>query len=277
MINTPLKSARHQEAKALVNQIIKGIERCARTQSMDRVFRDWCASMALAMQNACLIPETPTWRANEDEYLAIVKLHGADTMLKFREMFEQYQEVLMLQPFDDWLGRIFMGLGGESNKGQFFTPYHVSLACAKLAVKKPADGEPITMNEPACGSSGMVIAMLEVLNDMGVDWQKRARIVCGDIDRTCVHMSYVTLSLMGVRAKVLHQDALRLKTWSVWHTPREMLWPIMDYDWSKPAENASECIQVEPDLTEEPKADENTPNPENVEKRKSEPKQMSLF
>lgn len=263
----------------LKSQIVKGIQGLAKTTAPQIVFRHWCEAMALAIQNGCLIHGTQRWKQNEEAYLAIVKAVGSDAMQEFKRLFELYQELLTIDPWNDWLGAIYMESNvGDSKKGQFFTPYDVSRVCAKLSVGVPPDDDsPITIYEPTCGAGGMIVAALEALHENGVNWQRRARIVASDIDTVCVHMCYVTLSLLGVRAKVRHQNTLTLETWSVWHTPREMLWPIMDYDWSKPAENVSECSQIAPDLTKSAQTDENTSKPENAEKRKSKPKQMSLF
>lgn len=263
----------------LKSQIVKGIQGLTKTTSPQVVFRHWCEAMALAIQNACLIPETQRWKQNEEAYLAIVKAVGNDAMHEFKRLFELYQELLTVDPWNDWLGIIYMeSIGGDGNKGQFFTPYDVSKACAELSVGVPPDDDsPITINEPSCGAGGMIVAALDAMNEKGINWQRRARIVASDIDTTCVHMTYVTLSLLGVRAEVLHQNTLTLQTWSVWHTPKAILWPIMDYDWSKPAENASECSQIASESIPEQKTGENTSEPENVEKRKSEPKQRSLF
>lgn len=148
----------------LKSQIIKGIHASSRTTSPQSAFRNWCEAMALALQNACLLPGTPRWKANEEAYKSILKSVGNDTMLRFREMFELYQELLTVSPFHDWLGQIYMELGGDSNKGQFFTPYNISQACAQLVCDAPDGDEPITICEPSCGSGGMIIATLEAMD-----------------------------------------------------------------------------------------------------------------
>lgn len=267
----------------LKSQIVKGIQRLAKTTAPQVVFRHWCEAMALAIQNACLLPGTQRWKQNEEAYLAIVKEVGSDAMQEFKRLFELYQELLTVDSWNDWFGVIYMeSIGGDSKKGQFFTPYDVSLMCAKMSVGFSQDDDsPITINEPSCGAGGMIVAALEVLHERGINYQKRARIVANDIDIVCVHMCYVALSLLGVRAKVMHQNTITLQTWSVWFTPREILWPIMDYGFgserTESEQNASECSQIASESIPEQKTGENTSEPENVENRKSEPKQMSLF
>ena len=48
----------------------------------------------------------------------------------------------------------------------------------------------------------------------------------GDIDSRCVHMTYVTLSLLGVPAVVRLGDALMMKYHEAWFTPAYLMaWP----------------------------------------------------
>lgn len=275
---------------SIVKQIVAGIHKCAKLTSADSAFRDWVAVMALAIQNGCTPKDTRRWKDNEADYMTIVQRVGADNMRRFKEMFELFQDLLELRPFNDWLGIIYMtAIGGESKKGQFFTPYHLSQACAKLSIGVPPDDDsPITINEPSCGAGGMIVAALEAMNEKGINWQRRAKIVASDIDTACVHMCYVTLSLLSVRATVLHQDTLALKTWAVWFTPREILWPVMDYGFGtkspetvhadpEPIQTVPETVQNATESTETKKPSANTSEPQNAPERKSGPIQRSLF
>ena len=102
--------------------------------------------------------------------------------------------------FSDYLGELFMNCGFGSNRnGQFFTPYHVSKLCAKLCIGEPPEDKIITLNEPCCGSGGMVLAAMDVLkNDFGINYTIDCFVDCSDIDLRCVHMTYLQLSLAGV-------------------------------------------------------------------------------
>lgn len=129
--------------------------------------------------------------------------------------------------FNDWLGELFMQSNTSNAKaGQFFTPYDVSKAAAEVAVdkqeteKKKANGEILTISEPACGSGGMILAALDVLaNKCGFNYAANAFVEASDIDSRCVHMCYIQLSLAGVPAIIKQQDALSRQIWSVWYTP----------------------------------------------------------
>jgi hypothetical protein len=280
----------YKKPDSIVKQIVDGIHKCAKLTSPDSAFRDWVAVMAIAIQNGCIHEGTRRWKDNEACYMAIVQRVGADIMQRFAGMFALFQDLLELQPFNDWLGIIYMtAIGGDSKKGQFFTPYHVSLVCAEMTVTAlPDDDSPITINEPTCGSGGMIVAELEVLHKRGINYQQRARIVASDIDTVCVHMCYVTLSLLGVRAKVYHQNTLTLETWAYWFTPREILWPIMDCGFGTKSpetvhaepqtiQTVPETVQNATESTETEKPSANTSETQNAPERKSGPIQRSLF
>lgn len=129
--------------------------------------------------------------------------------------------------FGDWLGELFMQSNtGNSKAGQFFTPYCVSKACAESVINKEVieqkkrDGEILSVSEPACGSGGMILALLDVLyNKYDFNYAQNVFVEASDIDARCVHMCYLQLSLAGVPAIVKQQDTLTRKLYNVWYTP----------------------------------------------------------
>lgn len=129
--------------------------------------------------------------------------------------------------FNDWLGILYMQSNTNNKEaGQFFTPYCISKACAKITVEKEKvdqhkkDGEIFSICEPACGSGGMILAVLDTLyNDYNYNYTENVFVEASDIDVRCVHMCYLQLSLAGVPAIVKQQDALSRKLYNVWYTP----------------------------------------------------------
>ena len=77
--------------------------------------------------------------------------------------------------------------------------------------------------EPTCGAGGLIVASIDELNEAGVNYSWNAFVDCGDIDPRCVHMTYVTLSLLGVPAVVRLGDALMMEYRQNWFTPAYLM------------------------------------------------------
>lgn len=54
----------------------------------------------------------------------------------------------------------------------------------------------------------MIIAVAEVMKNQGVNYQKRLHIVAQDLDWNGLYMTYVQLSLLGIKAIVVQGDTL---------------------------------------------------------------------
>ena len=138
-------------------------------------------------------------------------------------------------PFADWAGELYMDSGTSNGKaGQFFTPYSVSQCMARInfpkdEVKAKLGDDPnrvLTIYEPTCGAGGLIVASIDALAEVGVNYSWNAFVDCGDIDTRCVHMTYVTLSLLGVPAVVRLGDALMMEYRQNWFTPAYLMaWP----------------------------------------------------
>lgn len=140
-----------------------------------------------------------------------------------------------IAPFSDWAGEIYMDSGTSNGKaGQFFTPYSVSRCMAEINLPKEEvlaklEGDSdrvITIYEPTCGAGGLIVASIDALHTAGVNYSWNAFVDCGDIDPRCVHMTYTTLSLLGVPAVVRLGDALTMEYREAWFTPAYLMaWP----------------------------------------------------
>lgn len=137
--------------------------------------------------------------------------------------------------FRDFAGEIYMDSGTCNGKaGQFFTPYSVSQCMARInlpkdEVRAKLGDDPdhvLTIYEPTCGAGGLVVASIDALKEAGVNYSWNVFVDCGDIDPRCVHMTYLTLSLLGVPAVVRLGDALMMDYREAWFTPAYILaWP----------------------------------------------------
>lgn len=174
------------------------------------IFSDWVETCAIAVQNGCCMVHSKVYQEREKTYIDIIRKYTQEEQSEFARMLVLLGDALT-ESISDVLGRIYMSSEmGNKHTGQFFTPFHVSEVCARLGIvtdELPKDGK-LRLNEPACGSGGMLIAACKVLHDSGFDFQRRLEIVAQDLDWKGVYMTYLQLSLIGARATVVQGDTL---------------------------------------------------------------------
>lgn len=217
------------------------------------VFADAVAMMAYSFHNAAHFRQDL-----EDKYMGVAKKYGKEELEQFAELLGLIVKGLE-ERFCDFLGECYMKLGqGNKHAGQFFTPYDASRFCAELAyneasVKRAIEERGyVSIHEPACGSGGMIVAMLEVLKARDINFQRQALIVASDIDSRCAHMCYVTLSLLGAPAIVRIANTLTNETYDTLYTPFYVFnsWrfnrrarAVNEREWT-PVKQASEPMQL---------------------------------
>ena len=193
-------------------KIINKIQSLSGRYSPYNIFSDWIECSALAIQNACTMPHTELWEAREKEYLDIMRRYNKDERFAIRELFFLLVDA-MDEEMTDVLGEVYMAAGlGSKYTGQFFTPFHVSELCAKMALsqweKEYSENGTISLCEPSCGGGGMIIAAVKIIKDAGINPQRALRVVAQDLDWKGVYMTYLQLSLLGIKAKVVQGDTL---------------------------------------------------------------------
>ena len=185
----------------MIEKIAKKIESMSGTYAGYDIFSDWVKALAISISNSTDMIRGKIWQAREDQYMDIARKHGRETMEGFSELSEMLIEALD-QEIQDVLGAVFMA-------GQFFTPFHVSLLTAATSIPKEVSEEkPMVIHEPSTGAGGMIIAVAKILLQRGVNPQRCMRVVAQDLDWKGVYMTYVQLSLLGIRATVVQGDTL---------------------------------------------------------------------
>jgi type I restriction-modification system DNA methylase subunit len=191
-------------------KIVKALNGMSGRYSTYEIFGDWVRCMALSISNMVTLIHGPVWQAREKEYMDTISKYTQEEQQLFCQMFAWLVETLEGEP-DDVLGTIYMEANmGSKATAQVFTPFSLSTMCARLAIdatKLPEEGK-ITLNEPSCGGGGMIIAVARVLQQRGINYQRRLEVVAQDLDWRCVYMCYVQLSLLGIRALVVQGDTL---------------------------------------------------------------------
>lgn len=188
----------------------KIIEELARKRSATvTVFSDFCRMSACALAMG----------TREEEYLSVAKNYSRDELSDLSIAFASLVQEMERNPFADLLGPHYLDCAAHSSKqarGEFFTPPAIAQMIARMTVdvdEVKAEGKPITVNEPACGSGGMVLALAELFAPDGVDL---LRVTAQDINPVAADMCYINLTLWGVPARVILGDTIRMTVTREW-------------------------------------------------------------
>lgn len=170
------------------------------------MFCDWIKLLALSLSNSTELMANRLWKKREEEYLNTIKRYDA-----VKERFVEMSGLLTLaleEEITDVLGSIYMEAGlGNKYTGQFFTPFHISYMTAQTLIPKEIN-ETIKLNEPSTGGGGMILAAARTLLERGYNPQKYLDIVAQDLDWKGVYMTYVQISLLGLKGIVAQGDTL---------------------------------------------------------------------
>jgi len=185
------------------------------------VFRDFVTLAAISMHNAV----SPNERL-EAEYLALIGRYPKEDAQAFPKLLAELVHLLDVEPYDA-LGQLYMTLElGSSHTGQFFTPPELSELMARLAygdVLSKLDKPFVTVQEPACGAGGMILAFAKEMISAGHNPAERMWAHCQDVDRTAALMCYLQLSLWNIPAVVVVGNTLMLEAREVFYTPAHHL------------------------------------------------------
>jgi len=126
--------------------------------------------------------------------------------------------------FHDFLGTLYMEHAlGADEMGQYFSPSSISRLMAGLLMPGAVDTIKregwMTLDEPACGSAGMVIAFAYWMAEKGLNPSEQLYATCTDIDPMVSDMAFIQLALLGIPAKVVTGNTLTLQVSRVRYTP----------------------------------------------------------
>ena len=215
-------------------ELIKLIEKAARTTSTWNVFNDFITVSALSLSNSSdsyhIANSEKVWYEREQRYLKTINKYDENTRPLFPQMFAELVAELQnaaTSHYTDVLGEIFHELEFHNKwAGQFFTPQHISDLMALMTINSETTAKAIkergfiTVNEPCCGAGSLVIGAINAMREMKLNPSKQMLVVANDIDERCVMMCYIQLSLYGVPAVVIQQNTITMQTYgSPWYTP----------------------------------------------------------
>ena len=117
------------------------------------------------------------------------------------------------EPCTDLLGSYYQEINSKATRdgrGDFYTPPEVSELMARMAFnaeKVIADGRPVTVQEPTCGSGGMILQMAKQLAPKEEGLPSHVdlmRVTAIDIAPTSCDMAYVNLTAWGIPSEIVH-------------------------------------------------------------------------
>lgn len=190
-------------------EIVTRINSISGRYSSYEVFTDWVKCCSLSIDNYTTLFHDFAWHKKEQEYLNLVKKYENDEIKIFSDMLGMLCLALE-KKMEDVLGWIYMASRmGSKAAGQFFTPYHLSELCANLTIPDPQEDGKIYLYEPSCGGGGMIIASVAALKNKGFDYQNNLEVIAQDLDWKGVHMCYLQLRLLGVKAVCVQGDTMQ--------------------------------------------------------------------
>jgi type I restriction-modification system DNA methylase subunit len=208
-----------QTTRDYLTTLEHAIRQLSYSQHLFTTFRHFVELSAIAFSN---VADPINKAAREAQYLSIVKQYTPEAFQKFPELLGMLTLCLEHEP-TDVLGVLYHRLELHNEQsGQFFTPYTVCLAMAKMLVhdakQRIEEQEFIRVHEPCVGSGAMVIALAQALREEGINYQQCLHVTAIDLDLLAVHMAYVHCTLLHIPAIIVHGDTLRMKTYSIWRT-----------------------------------------------------------
>ena len=213
-------------------EFIKKLKGLSQSRSAHQVFSDWLEIAAISMHQLPYhsgdLARDNTFERLEQSYMRSIKPYGREELIVFSEMLTIVISSLGSgMGYSDFLGEI----AGEAellNKGggQFFTPYHLCRAIAKMTLgdvyQSVREKGIITVCEPAVGSGSLVIASAEEIDMQAIDPRAHVQFDCTDISRDAFNMAYIQLSALGLQSVVRHGNTLSNEYWEHRPTPQQI-------------------------------------------------------
>ncbi|TXT28365.1 MAG: hypothetical protein FD131_3142, partial [Rhodocyclaceae bacterium] len=169
-------------------EVVRLLRQIAGHRRLWDVWRDFVAFGALEVSIAA---DRSTAVERSAQYGEILKRYDQEEQDLFKECFAHLLCALEVGPCD-FLGSLFMALDlGNSSRGQYYTPYEVSLLVAHCTVGNltPTIERKgfVTVSDPCVGGGALLIAYADVLRQAGVNYQQRMHATAIDVDIVAVH------------------------------------------------------------------------------------------
>ena len=157
-------------------------------------------------------------QTREDEYLQTIKSYSKEELEQLCKSFGLLVNEMQNQPFSDLLGKYYQEISSKVTRdqnGEFYTPEEISALIAKITVDTKSvieKGQPITVNEPACGGGGMILQLAKQFSPEILNTEKSyvdlLRVTAQDISPIAADMTYVNCTLWGIPTRVMLGNVL---------------------------------------------------------------------
>lgn len=238
-------------------EFLQKLQSLSHSRSPHRTFSDWLEIAAISIHQLPYhsggLERDAVFEQLEQTYLECIKPYLKVELNIFAELLVLTISALGNgKGYSDFLGEI----AGEAellNKGggQFFTPYHLCQAIAKITLgdvyKAVKEKGIITVCEPPVGSGSLVIASAEEVDMQGIDPRAHMQFDCIDISRDAFNMAYIQLSALGLQAVVRHGNTLSMEYWEHRPTPQLRLFN----QWLEPQQRTQRLVQAMRSLLED--------------------------
>ena len=203
-------------------QLAKMFEKASYGSGMFELWDAFITSFAAAIATGC---------GNECDWLTERATGSAGRITKraAEELPKLYDPVIQAfedNPWQDLLGDVYMRLNlGNKSTGQFFTPYHLAYAVARLSINEDMVTEAIarrgylTVNEPTAGGGANLIGIAQALKEMGVNYQRHMWFVAQELSELTALTCYVQCSILGMAGIVQIGDTLKMEFYHSLYTP----------------------------------------------------------
>lgn len=205
-----MKNATRSLREKHQKQFVKIFDGLTGKYSRWEIWKDFIYLVAIEISNAVDLANKPE-RTNT--YQMLMKKYGETDRKAFAEMFNAIVMGMERSQNHDFLGELYMMLNlGNSQAGQFFTPYDVCAAMARICTddlkKQIEEKHWIAVSDPACGAGATLLAFADECMIQGVNYQTSVLFVAQDVDYIVGLMCYIQLSLRGCPGYVVIGDTL---------------------------------------------------------------------
>ena len=199
-----------------IQEFTKDLSRLDPSKSSSEKFRDFCELAFCAYAKV-------TAENLEKRYMDIVQTYrDKDTIRAYPRLMAMAWRGVM--DGEDFLGQAAAELNAlDAKTGQFFTPMPVSQMMAMIGLQGAEavieEKGYITLNEPASGAGGMILAAAKVIKEMGYDPSSHLLVSAQDISQIAYHMCFLQLTFVGIPARVERCNSLSMESFDASWTP----------------------------------------------------------